>query len=472
MCVLPVLRLSLAPVHACTRNPLNQPSLTSHPSPCWPAAQHVFPPDYAPSLSFLGLPWMSAPLPQMELLVCTWLLFQRPAAPSCRTATAARRDVARRIAAGNNEGPRFPACSLLQARWVACALSGAAPLPPRAKMEAAAAAFYAGLDAAGVPKRWTHRQAGEERGEVVAGWLWVGGAKRVCGCERVGQQTGAVGFVLWRRRSACCAYRVAEGERPFSPLRTKSLLPTARLATSSDGTMQRWWRPQATRRPLPGCTSCTRPRGRRARCTGSVSSATRRCRGRRRRWRRRRRMRQPPCRLCTDCDASVIYCFAAVESLRLDSAAGEEPAEVKRLVCSGHRRMRATRGPTHQTSCHPGFAFPSARHSAPPTGAQPRGQWPQREFSSAWDCHGQPAIASAPSATPHQRSGAALLLLILRLHPSSPTWRCRCWASSTSPPLGWARSLSSSSSPWAPCWALCAGGTSALPSAMTCRERE
>ncbi|PSC74279.1 Flavin-containing monooxygenase FMO GS-OX-like 3 [Micractinium conductrix] len=82
-----------------------------------PLYQHVFPPDYAPSLSFLGLPWMSAPLPQMEL----------------------------------------------QARWVACALSGAAPLPPRAKMEAAAAAFYAGLDAAGVPKRWTHRQAGDEQ---------------------------------------------------------------------------------------------------------------------------------------------------------------------------------------------------------------------------------------------------------------------------------------------------------------------
>lgn len=48
----------------------------------------------------------------------------------------------------------------LQARWVAAVLAGAAALPPHHEMEAAAAAFYASLDAAGTPVRYTHRMSG------------------------------------------------------------------------------------------------------------------------------------------------------------------------------------------------------------------------------------------------------------------------------------------------------------------------
>ena len=47
-----------------------------------------------------------------------------------------------------------------QAKWVARVLSGrAAPLPDCATLQAEAAAFYALLERAGVPVRYTHRQA-------------------------------------------------------------------------------------------------------------------------------------------------------------------------------------------------------------------------------------------------------------------------------------------------------------------------
>ena len=44
----------------------------------------------------------------------------------------------------------------LQSRLAARVLSGAATLPSRREMRAAAAAFHEGLREAGVPPRWTH----------------------------------------------------------------------------------------------------------------------------------------------------------------------------------------------------------------------------------------------------------------------------------------------------------------------------
>ena len=73
-----------------------------------PLYQHVFPPAAAPTLSFVGLPWKVVPFCQYEL----------------------------------------------QSKWIARCLSGRAQLPHLAGMRADVAAFYARLEAEGVPKRW------------------------------------------------------------------------------------------------------------------------------------------------------------------------------------------------------------------------------------------------------------------------------------------------------------------------------
>ena len=73
-----------------------------------PLYQHVFPPAAAPTLSFVGLPWKVVPFCQYEL----------------------------------------------QSRWIARCLSGRARLPDLAAMRADVAAFYARLQADGVPQRW------------------------------------------------------------------------------------------------------------------------------------------------------------------------------------------------------------------------------------------------------------------------------------------------------------------------------
>lgn len=73
-----------------------------------PLYQHVFPPAAAPTLSFVGLPWKVVPFCQYEL----------------------------------------------QSKWIARCLSGRALLPDPAAMRADIAAFYARLEADGVPQRW------------------------------------------------------------------------------------------------------------------------------------------------------------------------------------------------------------------------------------------------------------------------------------------------------------------------------
>ena len=69
--------------------------------------QHIFPPELAPSISFVGLPWKVVPFAQYEL----------------------------------------------QAKWIARVLSGRARLPSRQKMHAHIQAFYKELELNQVPKR-------------------------------------------------------------------------------------------------------------------------------------------------------------------------------------------------------------------------------------------------------------------------------------------------------------------------------
>ncbi|KAK9148068.1 hypothetical protein Scep_006825 [Stephania cephalantha] len=75
-----------------------------------PLYQHVFPPTLAPWLSFIGLTWKVIP---------------------------------------------FPLCEL-QSKWVAGVLSGRIPLPTQEDMMSSVSTFYSKLEAAGIPKHYTH----------------------------------------------------------------------------------------------------------------------------------------------------------------------------------------------------------------------------------------------------------------------------------------------------------------------------
>uniref|UniRef100_A0A7N0TKY3 Flavin-containing monooxygenase n=1 Tax=Kalanchoe fedtschenkoi TaxID=63787 RepID=A0A7N0TKY3_KALFE len=78
-----------------------------------PLYKHVFPPALAPGLSFVGLPWKVVP---------------------------------------------FPLCEL-QSKWIAGVLSGRISLPSQEEMMEDIEAFYTKLEAAGIPKRYTHNCA-------------------------------------------------------------------------------------------------------------------------------------------------------------------------------------------------------------------------------------------------------------------------------------------------------------------------
>jgi len=75
-----------------------------------PLYKHVFPPEVAPQLSFIGLPWKVIPFPLFEL----------------------------------------------QSKWVARVLSGRIMLPSKEEMMEDVKAFYSKLEARGWPKRYTH----------------------------------------------------------------------------------------------------------------------------------------------------------------------------------------------------------------------------------------------------------------------------------------------------------------------------
>ncbi|CAL0314299.1 unnamed protein product [Lupinus luteus] len=78
-----------------------------------PLYRHVFPPELAPWLSFVGLPWMVAP----------FSVFER------------------------------------QSNWIAGTLSNRIALPSKEKMMEDVQAFYSSLEASGTPKRYTHKMA-------------------------------------------------------------------------------------------------------------------------------------------------------------------------------------------------------------------------------------------------------------------------------------------------------------------------
>ncbi|GAB2211752.1 hypothetical protein Droror1_Dr00025086 [Drosera rotundifolia] len=79
-----------------------------------PLYEHVFPPVLAPWLSFVGLPWKVIPFPLIEL----------------------------------------------QSKWIAGALSGRIALPSQESMIKSVEALYSTLEAARVPKRYTHNLGG------------------------------------------------------------------------------------------------------------------------------------------------------------------------------------------------------------------------------------------------------------------------------------------------------------------------
>lgn len=96
-----------------------------------PLYKHVFPLAWAPTLSFVGLPWKVVPFPQFEL----------------------------------------------QSRWIARCLSGKVSLPTEYAMEEDVHAFYAALEREGLPMRYTHRMQGDIQREYNA-WL-----EAACGDE-------------------------------------------------------------------------------------------------------------------------------------------------------------------------------------------------------------------------------------------------------------------------------------------------
>ncbi|KFK43478.1 hypothetical protein AALP_AA1G130200 [Arabis alpina] len=88
-----------------------------------PLYKHVFPPAFAPGLSFIGLPWLGVQFYMFEV----------------------------------------------QSKWVAAVLSGRVPLPTEEKMMEEVKTFYAKRQAQGFPKRYTHRL-----GRTQVGYLnWV-----------------------------------------------------------------------------------------------------------------------------------------------------------------------------------------------------------------------------------------------------------------------------------------------------------
>ncbi|OAP15581.1 hypothetical protein AXX17_AT1G56820 [Arabidopsis thaliana] len=76
-----------------------------------PLYKDVFPPAFAPSLSFIGIPWQVLPFPMFEL----------------------------------------------QSKWIAGVLSGRIPLPSKEDMMIEIKTFYSTLEVQGIPKRYTHR---------------------------------------------------------------------------------------------------------------------------------------------------------------------------------------------------------------------------------------------------------------------------------------------------------------------------
>jgi len=80
-----------------------------------PLYKHILPPKFSPTLAFIGLLWKVVPFPQFQL----------------------------------------------QSRWIARCLSGKVKLPTPEEMQAEVANYYTWMEEEKIPKRYTHRAAGE-----------------------------------------------------------------------------------------------------------------------------------------------------------------------------------------------------------------------------------------------------------------------------------------------------------------------
>ncbi|GER28026.1 flavin-containing monooxygenase-related family protein [Striga asiatica] len=112
-----------------------------------PLYKHIFPPTFAPWLSFVGLPWKVVPFPLFEF----------------------------------------------QSKWIAGVLSGRVPLESTKEMMADIEAFYSSLEASGTPMRYTH-QIGDSQFEY-DDWL---AAKS--GAPPTEEWRKEMYFVSWRRK--------------------------------------------------------------------------------------------------------------------------------------------------------------------------------------------------------------------------------------------------------------------------------
>ncbi|KAG7658203.1 FAD/NAD(P)-binding domain superfamily [Arabidopsis suecica] len=116
-----------------------------------PLYKDVFPPAFAPWLSFIGIPWQVLPFPMFEL----------------------------------------------QSKWIAGVLSGRIPLPSKEDMIMEIKTFYSRLEVQGIPKRYTHRM-GNTQFEY-DNWL-----ASQCGCSETEE----------RRKEMCLANGVRKEAHP------------------------------------------------------------------------------------------------------------------------------------------------------------------------------------------------------------------------------------------------------------------
>ncbi|GAB4834222.1 hypothetical protein Ancab_032487 [Ancistrocladus abbreviatus] len=114
-----------------------------------PLYKHVFPPSLAPWLSFVGIPWKVVP---------------------------------------------FPLCEF-QSKWIAGVLSGRIALPSQEKMMEDIEALYSTMEAAGIPKRYTHN-LGDYQFEY-NDWLAA-----ECGCLPTEEWRKQMYSAAWRNRRA------------------------------------------------------------------------------------------------------------------------------------------------------------------------------------------------------------------------------------------------------------------------------
>jgi hypothetical protein len=120
-----------------------------------PLYKHVFPPEVAPQLSFIGLPLkvsFSAKCHSPPVYTC---MHAHRHMRSCTHAHILWCSLRSETLICSNQAIPFPLVEL-QSKWVAGVLSGWIKLPSKEEMMEDVKAFYSKLEARGWPKRYTH----------------------------------------------------------------------------------------------------------------------------------------------------------------------------------------------------------------------------------------------------------------------------------------------------------------------------